>query len=581
MEIILLVWLVIITGLLFDTRGKLQDFISRGVEKKPVIPEPVAQAISANVQEPVSKIAPARKDSQEMDEMAGGRWLGKAGAVAIIIGIGFFLQYAFENNIIGPSGRVFLGLLAGILALALGYTLRAKYLNYSFILTGLGIGLLYLSIFAAHSFYGFITFFAALALMLCVAGLSVVSSVASGSSTPVALGTFGAFITPLLMSSWRGGGIDLLSYVLVLDCAVLAVSLFYKWRKLNLLSFFGTVFTYSVWYISMPVHDLYFTSAVWFLTMFYGLFIVVSIAHHFVRKETTEPEDAFLMLANAVYFSWMLYSILEPRIGNSVGLVALGISILYFALARASRLIVPQDSQMYGILSGLGTAFITGAISWEFDGGIVTLLWIVEAMFLAVVGYQVRDRVWFSYSSIAFVLGAVHFIAYDNVYDKLWNPVANGRFIFLVLIAVAAYAIAYFAQLKQEQGDEEVGVAIAPFVLVAQFVSVYAFTTEVWHYYDVAQANLGVGVTSVRDTVISIGWSLYSILLIGIGFAMKNKFARILGLSFFFLTMVKVFVNVWELGMLYRVVSSVTVGVIALVGSFVFAKYKESIKELV
>jgi uncharacterized membrane protein len=39
----------------------------------------------------------------------GQRWLLVGGITMTILGIGFFLKYAFEQNWVGPVGRVLLG----------------------------------------------------------------------------------------------------------------------------------------------------------------------------------------------------------------------------------------------------------------------------------------------------------------------------------------------------------------------------------------------------------------------------------------------------------------------------------------
>ena len=46
--------------------------------------------------------------------LVGGNWLARIGILALIIGIGFFLKLAFDNQWIGETGRVVLGLAAGL-----------------------------------------------------------------------------------------------------------------------------------------------------------------------------------------------------------------------------------------------------------------------------------------------------------------------------------------------------------------------------------------------------------------------------------------------------------------------------------
>src|SRR5215470_3932831 len=55
------------------------------------------------------------KSSSTLDweTIIGGRWLNRIGIVALIGATTFFLKYAFDNNWIGPRGRVAIGILLG------------------------------------------------------------------------------------------------------------------------------------------------------------------------------------------------------------------------------------------------------------------------------------------------------------------------------------------------------------------------------------------------------------------------------------------------------------------------------------
>ena len=104
-------------------------------------------------------------------------------------------------------------------------------------------------------------------------------------------------------------------------------------------------------------------------------------------------------------------------------------------------------------------------------------------------------------------------------------------------------------------------------------------------YSEVAGASVDnkkiAEISSAKDTAISIFWAVYAILLLAIGFAKRLRMIRIFGLIFFFITAGKVFLTIWQLGQLARIVSSLVFGVIALAASFMYAKYKDRLKEIV
>jgi len=146
-------------------------------------PEPVAPA------EPVEVVAPPaaaaeepRQRSLDLEQRIGARWSTWVGVVAILFGIGFFLKWSFENDLLGPGARVLLGLVAGLGLLMSGLLLhrRRDVPHLSEGLAGLGLGVLYLSLYGAHAVYGLagpgVTFAGMFAVTLLGALVSVVSN---------------------------------------------------------------------------------------------------------------------------------------------------------------------------------------------------------------------------------------------------------------------------------------------------------------------------------------------------------------------------------------------------------------------
>src|SRR5215467_10517533 len=44
----------------------------------------------------------------------GAHWFNRIGNVAVLVSVGFFLNYAFDNEWVGPAGRVLIGLVLGV-----------------------------------------------------------------------------------------------------------------------------------------------------------------------------------------------------------------------------------------------------------------------------------------------------------------------------------------------------------------------------------------------------------------------------------------------------------------------------------
>jgi uncharacterized membrane protein len=62
----------------------------------------------------------------DLESRIGSHWLNRIGIAALLIGVSYFLKYAFENNWIGPAGRVTIGLLAGVAVVVWSERFRSR-----------------------------------------------------------------------------------------------------------------------------------------------------------------------------------------------------------------------------------------------------------------------------------------------------------------------------------------------------------------------------------------------------------------------------------------------------------------------
>ncbi|MCP5007059.1 MAG: DUF2339 domain-containing protein, partial [Planctomycetes bacterium] len=99
----------------------------------------------------------------------GQKWLLIIGIIIMVIGIGLFLKYAFDNNWIGPAGRTAMAFLTGIIFLVLGEFFRQRGLGaFGLYLIGGGIATLYFSTFAAFQIYNLIGQVTAFGIMVLI-----------------------------------------------------------------------------------------------------------------------------------------------------------------------------------------------------------------------------------------------------------------------------------------------------------------------------------------------------------------------------------------------------------------------------
>jgi len=87
--------------------------------------------------------------------------------------------------------------------------------------------------------------------------------------------------------------------------------------------------------------------------------------------------------------------------------------------------------------------------------------------------------------------------------------------------------------------------------------------------------------SQLRDIWVSVGWCLLALALTVVGFVWKERHLRLQGMVILALTITKVFLyDTRSLDTLYRTISYMVLGLILLLVSFIYTKYKEKLKEI-
>ena len=180
------------------------------VSAPPSAPEPtLAPAETAAATSTRDAVAPAPAPSGpapsprlDLEQRIGGRWATWVGVVAILFAASFAVKWSIENNLIGPRARLGLGLAAGIAALLAGLVLHRRrdvpYLSEA--LSGLGLGLCYLSLYAGYAYYELLRVGAAFGLMFVVTVLGTIVAVISERQVTAVLALLGGLLTPVLLA---------------------------------------------------------------------------------------------------------------------------------------------------------------------------------------------------------------------------------------------------------------------------------------------------------------------------------------------------------------------------------------------
>src|SRR3984885_7460140 len=184
---------------------------------------------------------PGASSGRDLEVLIAGNWFNRVGILAVIVAVSLFLKYAFDNNWIGPSGRVAIGVLLGAAMLPWSQWLLARgYSYFSEGIAALGQATLLLSIWAGCRYYTLFSLDVGFAAMIVVTAVMAAGGIGRNSERIAVLSLIGGFLTPALLSTGRDQEFALFTYLLILGAGFLVTAAFRNWSSLAPISFFLT-----------------------------------------------------------------------------------------------------------------------------------------------------------------------------------------------------------------------------------------------------------------------------------------------------------------------------------------------------
>jgi uncharacterized membrane protein len=551
----------------------------------PAVPLAPPYPIVADNPSPQSQVPSAKAGGADLESRIGSHWLNRIGIAAVLIGVSYFLKFAFDNNWIGPAGRVAIGLLAGIAIVVWSENFRRRgYLIFSYSLKAVGIGVLYLSLYAAFQVYSLIPGGVAFTMMFAVTAATAVMAWTQNAEVLAAFALVGGFATPLLLSTGQNREVALFTYVVLLDAGALALVILKPWRRLLLLSYSGTLLLYIGWYASFyDVSQVRMT--VGFATLFFAIFAVAPLLARPAQKGwLSDSVPPVVAVVNAAGYFLQIYVIFEEIGTRDTAWFALALAALYIFLSRQARgrAVNPEAARTVDLLHlALAIGFITVAIPIRLDAHWITIGWFVEVAVLLWVADRIHSELLNIFAIGALLLGVGRLLLIDNFY--VTRPIFNARMAtYVVAIAVLGAVAWYGSRRKDEAARAVAGVAVVALNLLA----LIALSREVADYYsrkmtsilpqrqwDPAAWTDWHHLKIARDFTYSALWMAYGAMLMVVGFSRRSAFVRWQALVLIAFTIGKVFLyDVSELDRGFRIVSFIVLGVLLLAISFMYQR---------
>jgi uncharacterized membrane protein len=528
-----------------------------------------------------------------LENRVASQWFNRAGILAVLIGMAWFLKLAFDNHWIGPMGRVLIGLAAGVGLIAWSESFRSRgYPAFSYSLKAVGSGILYLSLWAAFSAFHLIPAGAAFAAMIAVTAFNGFMAWLQDAELLALYSIAGGLSTPLLLSAGGNHEVTLFSYLLLLDIAVLILVALRPWSRLLFGAFAGTMLFFAGWWFA------YYSYAQSARTAFFlgCFFLIFSFAPRLVQAKAKDETHrsgwdnlalVVMPIANAALGFIAFYALLDrPGIHQrdldwAKPWLAVAFAAYYLLLLR-----LPEQGRLKAspaLLSALHLAaavvFLTIAIPLKMHGRWLTIGWLAEGAALLWVASRVQSLLLRMLAVLGLALGLVTLFTINRPATVM--PVWNQRFgTYCAAIAIFAFAAWVATKAKVEtNADESLAwpaiaavsvLAVNALILLAVSLEIHSYW---WYLRWRGDGNRFLDYRMHAQFTYSAWYMIFGAIVLGVGFWRRSAFLRWQALVLLAASIGKVFlVDINQLSQAYRVVSFLGLGTLLLGVSFVYQR---------
>ena len=356
--------------------------------KDPIIDRPKEETLLESLKEefiPPVSLPTKNQNLEKSTSFLKDNFLTIVGIVTFVLGVGYFIKYAIDQDWISEIMRIFISLIVGFALIFLAHRLKNQNRVFSSILAGGGLSILYISILFAFREYQLISQNFTFILLVFVTLLAIVLSFLYDRVELSVLSFVGAFAAPIMISSGESNYPFLFTYLLILNLANLFIYYRKSWKILLFINFVLTfVFVFN--WANVENQNR------WLQTVFFGLifleFLVLSLVD-FIKKKEFETIHSFLFLSNQL-FTLIAICLVYPNQEFWVCLVfAIFNGLMFGFLSQKEKNLLTQNLQIVTI------SLLTLAIPFEFGVSTLSVIWSIFTSILVFLWYKSHQKIYF------------------------------------------------------------------------------------------------------------------------------------------------------------------------------------------
>lgn len=506
--------------------------------------------------QPVSFMAPGPVTESNFETWLKQDFFVKLGAFLLLLAVGWFVSYAFANNWIGPAGRITLGLVVGVLTMALGVWRIRSFPQQGGIFLVVGSTTVLATLFAARMLYDFFTPTIALGLMFAVAAfIGVVSLTYQRESLAIA-GLVLGLLAPLLINAPEPDVAGLFFYLLIVTLGAIAVVSQTGWSSLTPLAL-TIVGAYSAPYLGWNVDDEVQTTAFLFSFVFAMLFFVTNMV-------STVRRIGYKNLQAQVYTALGTAIFLVVWIESAA--VAEWKSLLYVAWALVFGMgaylvaVFTENTKVFYLYGGAAIALIGIATAAELSGPVLVIAFLLQITGLLIAALLMGARAALL-ARLSWLMAIPLLLSTESFVSTNWRDgVLHSDFVVL-LMSIVALCIVGTILSERKQGVPRRGVTT---MQVAFSVAGFYTFILVWL---IANALLTPDVASMVALTV---YTFCGITAFVYGRLNEVRVARVVGTLLIAAVLMRLmFIEVWQMEIAGRIITFFVIGVMLMSTAFI------------
>ena len=381
--------------------------------------------------------------TNEIELLIGQNWLARIGSLAIIFGIGFFIKAAIDSNWISNFLIILIGAIFGFGFVLIGYLLNTKLSFYSRTLTGLGIGILYITTYSSFTTYDLFNIYIGSIIVFLISILGNFLAYYYKNISIGIISLIGAYSIPILAAiSFETLDIQSITatgYYLPLIALSSCIFLFnFRYQAL----FFGILIascgSYLIWSGSIAPNSMA-PELQWGINSV--IYLIILTGWWITNKKIINTYSIFSLLGLIILsLSFVLFSFnsLWDQYRNIIGIFGLIFGFLYlipsvYSVLKSQKL----TYQIYCIIAGFLIIFIS--IPVQFSSSWTTILWAMQAAMIIFVGFRqsiIQARI-LGYFILSLII--IKGLIWDFYNNEDMLPLINSRFLSLLSISITSY----------------------------------------------------------------------------------------------------------------------------------------------